>query len=140
MGARREALPVPLAVGVDIVSVPRIGRAIERWGQRFLDRVYTPQEIAYCRGRVPELAVRFAAKEAVSKALGVGIWGRGGIGWKEAEVCPDPLGKPEIALHGRAAARALALALDRWAISLSHTDEQAIAMVVALCGEASASL
>ena len=135
-----EALPVPLAVGVDIVSVPRIGRAIDRWGQRFLDRVYTPQEIGYCRGRVPELAVRFAAKEAISKALGVGIWGRGGIGWKEAEVCPDPLGKPEIMLHGRAVARAGALALDQWAISLSHTDEQAIAMVVALRSEESTSL
>jgi holo-[acyl-carrier protein] synthase len=77
------------------------------------------------------LAVRFAAKEAVSKALGVGIWWRGGIGWKDAEVVSDPLGKPEVVLHGRAADRARALGLDRWAISLTHTDEHAVAMVVA---------
>jgi holo-[acyl-carrier protein] synthase len=95
-------------------------------------RVYTPAEIARCRGRVPELAVRFAAKEAVSKALGVGIWWPGGISWKEAEVLSDPLGKPLVVLHGRAAERARTLGLNEWAISLSHSDENAIAMVVAM--------
>jgi holo-[acyl-carrier protein] synthase len=117
---------------VDLIEIPRIARALERWGERFLARVYTPAEIAHCRGRVPELAARFAAKEAVSKALGVGIWWRGGIAWKEAEVRPDRLGKPEVVLCGRAAAYARKQGLDQWAISLSHTDEHAIAMVVAL--------
>jgi holo-[acyl-carrier protein] synthase len=73
--------PVPLAVGVDMIEIPRVARALDRWGDRFLQRVYTAAEIARCRGHVPELAVRFAAKEAVSKALGVGIWWRGGIAW-----------------------------------------------------------
>ena len=123
--------PIPLAVGVDVIEIPRVARAIERWGERFLNRVYTPREIARCRGRVPELAVRFAAKEAVSKALGVGIWWRGGIGWTEAEVYSDALGKPEVMLHGRAADLARDLGLSRWAISLSHSKEYAMAMVVA---------
>jgi holo-[acyl-carrier protein] synthase len=124
--------PLPLSVGVDLVEIPRIRRALERWGERFLKRVYTPAEIARCRGRVPELAVRFAAKEAVSKALGIGIWWPGGIAWHEAEVLSDSLGKPEIVLHGRAAERARDLGLDRWAVSLSHSDDNAIAMVVAM--------
>ena len=84
---------LPLSVGVDLVEIPRIARAIGRWGDRFLQRVYTPQEISRCRGRVPELAVRFAAKEAVSKALGVGIWWSGGIGWGSwgtRRSCPTP--------------------------------------------------
>ncbi len=123
---------LPLAVGVDIIEIPRIARALERWGDRFLNRVYTPVEIARCRGRVPELAARFAAKEAVSKALGVGIWWRGGIDWRDAEIRSDPLGKPEVVLHGRAAERARSLGLDQWAVSLSHTEEHAIAMVVAM--------
>lgn len=124
--------PVPLAVGVDIIKVARIARAVERWGERFLRRVYTPAEVAYCRGRVPELAVRFAAKEAASKALGVGIWGRLGIRWTEAEVRPDPLGKPELFLHGRAASLARDQGLVHWAISLSHSHDYAVAMVVAM--------
>ena len=132
MSNREQSAQVPLAVGVDMVEIPRIARAIERWGKRFLDRVYTPAEIARYQGRIPELAARFAAKEAISKALGVGIWWRGGIGWTDAEVRTDPLGKPEVILYGRAADRAQALGLDRWAISLSHTREYAIAMVVAM--------
>jgi len=131
---------IPLAVGVDMVEVPRIARAIERWGDRFLKRVYTPIEIAHCRGRIPELAVRFAAKEAASKALGVGIWWRGGIAWTEAEVRSDPLGKPELALYGRAQQRAQELGLDQWAVSLSHTDDHGIAMVIALSGNHLATL
>lgn len=124
-------MPIPLAVGIDMVEVPRVARAVERWGERFLRRVYTIDEIAHCRGRVPELAVRFAAKEAVSKTLGVGIWWRGGIAWTDAEVRSDRLGKPEVVLHGRATSYARQQGLDQWAISLSHTDEHAIAMVVA---------
>jgi holo-[acyl-carrier protein] synthase len=114
-----------------MVEIPRIARAIERWGERFLQRVYTPAEIARYGRRVPELAARFAAKEAVSKALGVGIWGREGISWADAEVRSDPLGKPEVILYGRAADRARELGLDQWAVSLSHTDEHAVAVVVA---------
>ena len=124
--------PFPLSVGVDLIEIPRIADMLERWGNRFLNRIYTPAEIARCRGRVPELAVRFAAKEAISKALGVGIWGRAGIGWKDAEVLSDPLGKPTVNLYGRAAQRAGQLGLDHWAISLSHSEENAIAMVVAI--------
>jgi len=123
---------LPLSVGVDLVEISRIRRALDRWGDRFLQRVYTPAEIAYCRGRAPELAVRFAAKEAISKALGVGIWWPGGMAWHEAEVLSDPLGKPEVHLRGRAAERARALGLDQWAISLSHSDDNGIAMVVAM--------
>ena len=123
---------LPLAVGVDMIEIPRIRAMLERWDDRFLRRVYTPAEIARCRGRVPELAVRFAAKEAVSKALGVGIWGRRGIHWRDVEVLSDPLGKPEVHLYGQAAARAAELALNHWAISLSHSDDNAIAVVAAL--------
>ena len=124
--------PLPLAVGVDLVEIGRIGQIFARRGDRFLEHVYTPAEIERCRGRVPELAVRFAAKEAISKALGVGIWGRAGIRWKDAEVLSDLLGKPEVHLYGRAAERAAQLGLNYWAISLSHSQEYAIAMVTAM--------
>jgi holo-[acyl-carrier protein] synthase len=123
---------VMLSVGVDIIEIARVEAAIARWGDRFLQRVYTPPELAYARGRVSELAARFAAKEAISKALGLGIWWRGGITWHEAEVLPDPYGKPEVYLHGRAAIRARDLDLLEWAISLSHADEFAVAFVVAM--------
>jgi holo-[acyl-carrier protein] synthase len=123
---------IPLAVGVDLIEIDRLTRALARWGDRFLARVYTPTEVAHCRGRIPELAVRFAAKEAVSKALGVGIWWRGGIAWTEAEVRSNRLGKPEVKLYGRAAEYAQQQGLDEWAISLSHSREHAIAMVVAM--------
>lgn len=120
-----------LSVGVDIVEIGRLKRAIERWGQRFLDRVYTPREQAFCRGRAPELAARFAAKEAISKALGTGIIGREGVNWRDMEVLPDRRGKPLVYLHGRARRRAEELGLTQWAISLSHEREMAIAFVVA---------
>jgi holo-[acyl-carrier protein] synthase len=123
---------VPLAIGVDLIEIDRLARAIARWGDRFLERVYTRDEILHCRGRVPELAVRFAAKEAVSKALGVGIWWRGGIAWTEAEVRSNRLGKPEVRLYGRAAEYARQQGLDEWAVSLSHSQGHAIAMVVAM--------
>lgn len=117
-----------LSVGVDIIEIPRIVRALERWGDRFLRHVYTEAEVAYCRGRVPELAARFAAKEAVSKALGTGIFG---ISWNEIEVLGDRRGKPQVTLYGRALARAQRLGLEEWAISLSHSDGDALAFVVA---------
>lgn len=118
-----------VSVGVDIVEIERIALALERWGERFLRRVYTEAEIAFCRGRTPELAARFAAKEAISKALGTGL---NGIHWREMEVLPDHLGKPLVRLHGRAAARAEHLGLDEFAVSLSHSKEYAVATVVAV--------
>jgi len=117
-----------LSVGVDITEIPRVARALERWGERFVRRVYTPSEAAHCRGRVPELAVRFAAKEAVSKALGTGMVG---INWTEIEVLSDARGKPLVTLHGHALARARELGLEEWSISLSHSCDAAIAFVVA---------
>lgn len=116
------------SVGVDLIEVARIARALERWGERFLQRIYTENEIALCRGRVPELAVRFAGKEAISKALGTGLVG---VDWPEMEILSDLRGKPLVYLHGRAQKRAEELGLVHWAISLTHTKEHAMAMVVA---------
>ena len=122
-----------LTVGIDMVEITRIERVLKRYGDRFFERVFTAAEIAYCRGRSPELAARFAAQEAVSKALGVGMRmiARDGIDWKDVEVIGDPRGKPLVRLYGRAAERAGELGLTEWAISLSHTREHAIAFVVA---------
>ncbi|MSQ43292.1 MAG: holo-[acyl-carrier-protein] synthase [Chloroflexi bacterium] len=117
-----------LSCGVDLVEIDRVAAVIGRWGDRFLIRVFTDAERAYCRGRVPELAVRFAAKEAVSKALGTGIVG---ISWRDIEVVPDPRGKPLVVLHNRAKARATATGLTAFEISLSHSRNMAIAIVVA---------
>ncbi len=114
-------------VGVDIVEIDRIEAALQRYGDRFLARVFTPKEVEYCHGRVPELAVRFAAKEAVMKALGTGVRG---IGWRDIEVLPMRGGKPLVFLHGRAKARAELLGLRDFAISLSHSRDSAIASVV----------
>jgi holo-[acyl-carrier protein] synthase len=122
----------PLSVGVDIIEIERIKQVLQRHGERFLHRIYTEAEIAYCRGRVPELAARFAAKEAASKALGTGIVGLGGIFWREVEVLPDARGKPLVHLHGRAQDRAQSLGLNEFAISLSHSQEYAVAFVVAI--------
>jgi holo-[acyl-carrier protein] synthase len=117
-----------LQTGVDLVEIPRIAAVLERHGQRFLDRIYTPAEQARARGRPAELAVRFAAKEATMKALGTG---RRGVGWREVEVLSDPRGRPLLHLHGRAAARAAELGFTGFAVSLSHERSMAIAMVVA---------
>src|SRR5438128_548725 len=91
------------AVGVDLIEVGRVAAAVERYGARFLERVFTRTELAYCGRRAPELAARFAAKEATAKALGTGI---GAVGWQEIEVVRDRSGRPGLALHG--AAQALA--------------------------------
>ena len=116
-----------LSVGVDIIEIERVGQVVSRWGDRFLNRVYTEAELAYCKGRLPELAVRFAGKEAISKALGTGL---NGVSWREMEVLADRRGKPLVTLHGRAAARASELGLTEFAISLSHSQDYAVAMVV----------
>ena len=122
-----------LTTGVDLIEITRVERILTRYGDRFLGRVFTPAEIAYCRARPAELAARFAAKEAVSKALGVGVRmiARDGINWRDVEVVGDPRGKPLVRLYGRAAERASELGLTEWAVSLSHTREHAIAFVVA---------
>ncbi|HDQ71619.1 MAG TPA: holo-[acyl-carrier-protein] synthase [Chloroflexi bacterium] len=122
-----------MVAGVDLVEIERVKRILDRYGARFLARVFTPREIGYCRARPAELAARFAAKEAVSKALGVGMrmMAHEGIGWREAEIIGDHRGKPLIHLHGRAAQRAQALNLTKWEVSLSHTRELAIAFVIA---------
>ena len=116
-----------LTVGVDIIEIHRVERAISRFGSRFLERIYTPAEVRYCRGRVPELAVRFAGKEAVMKALGTGIRG---VGWREIEILPMRSGKPLVHLHGRAKATAEALGISEMGISLSHSRDFAVASVV----------
>jgi len=124
---------VSLSVGVDIVELDRIRRAIEHHGERFLARIYTAGELDWYRDRLPELAVRLAAKEAVSKALGVGlrhISGHG-IGWHDVEVLSDPYGKPLLHLSGRAQTLAEEQGLRDWAISLSHSRDYAVAFVVA---------
>ena len=117
-----------LQIGTDLVEIARIEAVLARHGQRFLDRVYTAAEQAYFRGRPAELAARFAAKEATMKALGTGLVG---VSWREVEVLSDRRGRPLIVLHGRAAARAAALGLAHFAVSLSHERQVAIAMVVA---------
>jgi holo-[acyl-carrier protein] synthase len=115
------------AVGIDIIEIDRIADVVARHGQRFLERVYTMDEIAHCRGRVPELAARFAAKEAVMKALGTGVRG---VGWKDIEVLPNRRGKPLVFLYGRGAKRAEAIELRGLEISLTHSKLYAIASVV----------
>ena len=122
-----------LTTGVDLVEIARIERAVRNHGDRFLQRVFTKNEILYSRGRVSELAARFAAKEAVSKALGVGLraLARDGIYWKDVEVTGDNRGKPIVRLFGRAAERAEELGLTEWSVSLTHTKEHAMAFVVA---------
>jgi len=122
-----------LTTGIDIIEIDRVRQAVERHGERFLARLYTPAELARYRGHVPELAVRLAAKEAVSKALGVGLnhISPAGIGWREVEVLPDPHGKPLLRLAGRAQALAAEQGLSEWAISLSHSRDYAVAFVIA---------
>ncbi len=112
-------------LGVDIIRVSRIGDALARFGERFVTRVCTPQEAAYVRGRPATLAGRWAAKEAVSKVLGLGVRG---IGWRDIEIERLPTGQPAVLLHGRAAARADQLGMSRVAISISHEDEFAVAI------------
>jgi holo-[acyl-carrier protein] synthase len=115
------------AAGVDIIELDRVADVIARHGDRFLRRVYTEDEIAHCRGRISELAARFAAQEAVMKALGPGIRG---VGWRDIEILPNRRGKPLIFLYNRGAARADRIELRGLEVSLTHSKEYAIAMVV----------
>lgn len=116
-------------LGVDIIEIARIQAAIDRWGQKFLERVYTAAELEFCRNRTPELAVRFAGKEAVMKALGTG---NRGVAWREIEILPNRRYAPRIFLHARARSRAEKLGVTELAISLSHSREYAIASVIVI--------
>ena len=116
-----------LITGVDIIEIKRVEKVAFSYGDRFLKRIYTDGEIKYCRGRAPQLASRFAAKEAVMKALGTGIRG---VGWRDVEVTRKRGMAPDIKLHGRAQKRASQIGLTGLAISLSHSKEFAVASVI----------
>jgi holo-[acyl-carrier protein] synthase len=117
-----------LRTGIDIIEIERIQAVLERNGERFITRVFTELEAAECRGRAEALAIRFAAKEAASKALGTGI---GPIGWRDVETLHKRSGEPYLVLHGAAQKIAGELGLQTWAVSLSHSRENAVAVVVA---------
>ena len=117
-----------LVTGVDIIEVSRVGGVVARYGDRFVRRIYTEGEIAYSRGRAPQLAARFAAKEAVMKALGTGIRG---VRWRDIEVVRRRGRAPSIKLHGTALARAERMGIDNLALAISHSESYAVAFVVA---------
>ncbi len=112
-----------------MIEVERVGAALVRHGERFYARFFTPREREICAGQVHRLAARFAAKEAVAKALGTGI---GEVRWVDIEIDCDVRGRPVLILHGVAAARASQMGLAGWDVSLSHTETHAIAFAVAL--------
>ena len=121
-------VPVPAGtseLGIDIIKVDRIAAALDKFGARFSKRVLTPREQRYVRDRPETFAGRWAAKEAVSKVLGLGVRG---IGWKEIEVERLPTGQPAVRLHGRALRRAEQLGMDRIALSISHESDYAVAI------------
>ncbi len=117
-----------LHAGIDTIEIVRIEAAVTRWGERFLHRVYTERELAYCRGKSQRLAGRFAGKEAVSKALGVGIRT---LRWRDIEILPDRRGKPHVHLHGRAADIATRERIIGFDISITHSRTDATVAVVA---------
>ncbi|CAN5782086.1 hypothetical protein BH23CHL8_BH23CHL8_11970 [soil metagenome] len=112
-------------LGIDIIKVERIRLALERHGERFPRRILTETENAYVRGRPENLAGRWAAKEAVSKVLGLGVRG---VGWREIEIVRLPTGQPTVRLHDRAFARAQQLGMERIAVSISHERDYAVAI------------
>ena len=116
-----------ITTGVDIIEIDRVMGVLERYGDRFLGRVFTPGEIDYCRGRAPNLAARFAAKEATMKALGTGVRG---VGWKDIEIVRAASGAPGVVYHGRAESRAKRLGVLETSLSLSHSRDYAVAFVV----------
>ena len=123
-----------IAHGIDLVENARIAAMLDRHGERFLDRCFTPAERAYAEGNPKRcdqhLAARFAAKEAVLKALGTG-W-RDGIAWTDIEVVRQPSGQPAVRLTGRAREIADAMGATAWLISLTHTDQHAMASAIAM--------
>jgi len=127
--ASAAAVPAPppetTELGIDIIRVSRIRDSLARFGDRFTRRVLTPTEMAYVRGRPETMAGRWAAKEAVSKVLGLGVRG---IGWRDIEIERLPTGQPAVRLQGRAARRAEQLGMGRIALSISHESEFAVAI------------
>ena len=120
-----------IGTGIDIVKVARIAATVERFGERFLNRVFTASEVRYCRSKqnmMERFAARFAAKEAGFKAIGTG-W-RDGVTWQDVEVGREPGGRPTLRYSGKAAEFAARLGVRRTSVSLSHTAEQAIAQVI----------
>ena len=118
-----------LATGVDLIEIARIEEVIARHGKHYLERIYTPAELAQCGKRMESLAGRFAAKEAVAKALGCGI---GDVSWLEIEVLGDDQNAPVLTVHGAAIKRAEMLGLSTWSVSISHSQSHSVALVVAL--------
>ena len=120
-----------VGTGIDIAEVHRIAASIERFGNRFLHRVFTEGEIRYCESkanRVERYSARFAAKEAAMKAIGTG-WNHG-VAWRDVEVCREPGGRPTLTFHRKAAEFAAKLGARRVSLSLTHTAEHAIAQVI----------
>lgn len=115
-------------IGVDLIDIERIGRMLERFPDRFRRRILTDAEQRYCRSKTERIAGRWAAKEAVSKVLGLGVRG---VGWREIEVLPNRAGAPQVILHRRARARAEALRLQELTVSISHERTMAMAVAVA---------
>lgn len=120
--------------GIDLIEIARLGRMLDDHAERFLERCFTPREVQYAaaapRKRLERLAGRFAAKEAILKALGTG-W-RDGIAWTDMEILPDPRGRPVLTLTGKAAELAGRAGISGWTLSISHTDTHAIASAIAL--------
>ncbi|MGH2407727.1 MAG: holo-ACP synthase [Candidatus Limnocylindrales bacterium] len=112
-------------LGIDIIKVERIRNSLARFGQRFSARVLTPAEAAYVRDRAETFAGRWAAKEAISKVLGLGVRG---VGWREIEIVRLPTGQPSVRLNGRAKRRAEQLGMARIAVSISHERDYAVAI------------
>ena len=120
-----------VGTGIDIAEVPRIADSIERFGERFLNRIFTEGERRYCdakANRVERYAARFAAKEAGMKAIGTG-WNHG-VTWKDVEVTRMPGGRPTLSFHGKAAEFAAKLGTKNIALSLTHTADYAMAQVI----------
>jgi holo-[acyl-carrier protein] synthase len=115
-------------LGVDLIDIDRIAQALHRHPQRFRRRILTDREDRYCGDRVERVAGRWAAKEAVSKVLGLGVRG---VGWREIEVLPNFAGQPQVLLHGRAAARAARLGIGDVTVSISHERRMAVAVAIA---------
>jgi holo-[acyl-carrier protein] synthase len=118
-----------LRTGVDLIEIDRIAEVIHRHGARYLDRVYTEAELEQSRNDPETLAGRFAAKEAVAKALGTGI---GDVGWKDIEILGDEQNAPVLGLFGAAKRKSDALGITAWSLSISHSMSHAVAFVVAM--------
>lgn len=116
-----------LRTGVDLIEISRIDEVVARHGKHYLERIYTPAELEQCGKRAESLAGRFAAKEAVAKALGCGI---GDVSWKEIEVLGDEQNAPVLRLYGVAEKMAKEIGLTNWSVSISHSQSHSVALVV----------